>query len=363
MYNLAEGKIILYGAGCCGAVFAELLQKSGFHVECFFDRNPDKTNQQIMEIPIKQPMFLDADSLVVVCILKKGKLYEEIAQDLRQLGYRRICHIYELREEKSLFEGQSLILAPDREAVFQNLHRYDNLKNHLEDDLSRQVLEKILEFLLEDVDAEIPAFKIEEQYFAYDIYRRIPEEYVVDCGAFKGDVMRIFLKKNHNQFAHYLAIEPDKSYLPFLQHTADQESDGKIEIKNCALSDKREQLRMRNYAQEDSIVRADGEIEVQSCPLDELMKGRACTFLKIDVEGYDKKAIMGAAEMIREQKPVIAVAAYHRESDFYEIFELLYGLYEDYHFYLRSYMNVQETILYAVPPWRLVKEREDEICR
>lgn len=362
MYNIAEGKIILYGAGCCGAVFAELLQKSGFRVECFFDRNFDKTNKKIMGIPIWQPTLLDADGLVVVCILKKGKLYEEIAEDLRQLGYRRICHIYELREEKSLFEGQSLILAPDREAVFQNLHRYDNLKNHLEDDLSRQILDKILEFLLEDVDAEIPAFKIEEQYFAYDIYRRISEEYVVDCGAFKGDVMRIFLEKNHHQFAHYLAIEPDESYLPFLRHTADQESDGKIEIKNCALSDKQEQLRMRNYAQEDSIVCADGEMQVQAYPLDELIEGRLCTFLKIDVEGYDKKAIIGASKLIRDQKPVIAVAAYHSESDFYEIFEILYSLYENYHFYLRSYMNVQETILYAVPSWRLVKEKEDEIC-
>lgn len=67
--------------------------------------------------------------------------------------------------------------------------------------------------------------------------------------------------------------------------------------------------------------------------------------------------------MIREQRPVVAVAAYHRERDFYELYELLRDLYEGYHFYLRSYMNIQETVLYAVPPWRLVKEKKDEIYR
>lgn len=363
MFNLSEDKIIIYGAGCCGAIFAELLLKSGLHAECFFDKSSAKTGKRLMGIEIKQPVLLDVESLVVVCILKKGKLYEEIARNLRQLGYQKILHIYDLRDEAWLFEEQSLVFAPHKKEVQENLSRYENLRRHLSDELSCHVLDCIMRFLLEDADIEFPAFEIKEQYFAYDIYQKIKDESVIDCGAFRGDVMRIFLEKNENHFVHYLAIEPDIAYLPFLQYTANEYENGKIEIKNCALSDKQENLRMRNYAQEDSIVCIDGEIQVEAYPLDDLLEDRVCTFLKIDVEGYDKNVILGAKHLICEQKPVVAVAAYHHEADFYEIFELLQSIYPKYRFYLRSYMNFQETILYAVPPWRLVKEEENEIYR
>lgn len=363
MKRISEEKIIIYGAGCCGAMFAELLHKAGLGVECFFDKNPVKTGKKIMGILIQEPVLLDASSLVVVCLLKKGNLYQEIVQNLNQMGYRKIIHIYELRNEAWLFREQSLVLVPDSDKVLKNLSRYDNLMKHLSDHFSCQVLEQIILFLIKDIDVNIPALEMSEQYFAYDVYQKIPKEYVVDCGAFKGDVMRIFLEKNNGLFAGYLAIEPDPSYLPFLLSAAEQYVAGKIEIKNCALSDKHETLRMHNYAGEDSVVCTGGEISVQAYPLDEIMNGRKCTFLKIDVEGYEKKMIQGAMKLIRDQKPVIAVAAYHHENDFYEIFELLEGICKDYRFYLRSYMNFQETVLYAVPPWRLVKEKNDEVYK
>lgn len=356
MHEMKENKIILYGAGCCGAMFAELLQKADITVECFFDKNPHKTGMKIMGIPVQQPVPGKADRLVVVCILKKGTLFEEIAIELRKMGYEKILHIYDLRKQGWLFAGQSLILVPDREQVLSNLERYSNLERHLADDISREVLQRVLQFLMEDADVEFPAKNIEEQYFAYDIYQQIENESVVDCGAFKGEVMGFFLEKNHNQFAHYLAIEPDEAYLPSLKKRAKGYEPGKIEIKNCALSAKQEILRLRNYANEDSVIKEDGEKEIQAYSLDELMEDSTCTFLKIDVEGYDKKTIQGAEKLIQEQKPVVAVAAYHHESDFYEIFELLHNMYEGYQFYLRSYMNIQETILYAIPPWRLLKE-------
>lgn len=289
MFSISKDKIIIYGAGYCGTMFAELLQKSGVKAEVFFDRDPDKAGKKIVGIPIRPPLLLDADSLVIVCILKKGRLYEEIARDLRQIGYRKILHIYDLRDETWLFKEQNLILVPDREVVLKNLSRYENLAGHLEDDSSCRVLECVMRFLLESVDVEFPSLAMEEQYFAYDLYQKIPEEYVVDCGAFKGDVMRIFLEKNNNQFAHYLAVEPDESYLSFLRTTKEKYLDGKIEIKNCALSDRKETLKMRNYAGENSLVCADGDVQVQAYPLDEQLENRICTFLKIDVEGYEKK--------------------------------------------------------------------------
>lgn len=105
--------------------------------------------------------------------------------------------------------------------------------------------------------------------------------------------MRIFLENDRGLFISYLAIEPDPFYLAFLQDVAEQYETGKIDVKNSALSDKQEVLRMRNYVGENSVVCADGDFSVQAYSLDELMKDKKCTFLKIDVEGYEKKVIGG----------------------------------------------------------------------
>lgn len=72
------------------------------------------------------------------------------------------------------------------------------------------------------------------------------------------------------------------------------------------------------------------------------------------------RLLAGAEAIIRRDEPVIAIATYHKEQDFWEIPLRLKHLVPEYHFYLRSYLNVAETVLYAVPPARL-KRKEHEV--
>lgn len=57
-----------------------------------------------------------------------------------------------------------------------------------------------------------------------------------------------------------------------------------------------------------------GRRQVRLAPLDALVKARL-GFLKIDVEGYEKEVLAGAAGLIRRWRPALAVAAYHRPGD------------------------------------------------
>lgn len=43
------------------------------------------------------------------------------------------------------------------------------------------------------------------------------------------------------------------------------------------------------------------------------------TLIKIDVEGYEQNVLNGAESMIKAYQPVLAVAIYHKERDFWEI--------------------------------------------
>ncbi len=54
--------------------------------------------------------------------------------------------------------------------------------------------------------------------------------------------------------------------------------------------------------------------QVRVAPLDSLVKGRV-DFIKMDVEGYEARALAGAGGLINRWKPVLSLAAYHRPSD------------------------------------------------
>lgn len=358
MIDFFKQRIILYGAGYAGAMFAELLQVKGIKPICFFDADIEKNNTMVMNISVQQPCRMSGKEIIIVCMLKKDNIFDGIRERLIKLGFEKIFHIYDLRDEKWLFENQNLIIAPREEIFWKNKKRFQRLEERLEDEKSKIVLKKIQQFIVNTSDIIFPAEKIQEQYFAYDIYKKIDNECFVDCGGFKGEVMNIFLKNNKDIFEQYTIIEPDKNYLPYIQKKIKSHDEKKIKIINCALSDKREILHLKNYANENSVIKEDGKQMIEAYTLDQLLYGEKCTFLKIDVEGYEKKTLIGARTLICKQRPIIAVATYHHEEDFVDLFELIDQLFDGYYFYLRSYMNIQETVLYAIPEWRLCKRGE-----
>lgn len=349
--------VIIYGAGYCGALFCELMLNAGLRPKCFFDRNEAKAGTEIMRTKIFMPKTLDNPQqyLIVVCIFLKGTLFQQIKEMLLSLGYSHVVHIYEIRQDRDLFLRQNLIISPDLSLLRKNTQNIEKVYELLSDELSRDTYLKLMEFLAQDYDALIPLLPLREQYFAYDVYERSENEVFVDCGAFKGEVMDIFICKNHSNFKEYLAIEPDATYVKILEQKKKAYGDDRITIFPVAISDSIGSVNIRNYANENSVVVADGELRVNSMTLDHLLSEKVPTFLKIDVEGCEQKVLGGAQNAIHTCQPVLAIAMYHRERDLWEIPLNIKEKYPFYSLYIRSYMNIQETILYAVPPSREVR--------
>lgn len=353
-----ETGVIIYGAGYCGAMLVELLLKSGIQPLCVFDRDRSKQGRQVFGAEIVEPRYQRAD-IVIVALLVKGPVYASIKAFLLKLGYpeKQVVHIYDLENQRNLFTKQKLVIWPDASLVEKEAGRWAWLEGILCDQESKQVLSAAKCFLAGDADAVFPTHPIREQYFAYDIYKKTEEEEVIDCGGFKGDVMRIFLENNGGKFSHYTIIEPDQSYNRFIEANTDGFCRYKINILNCALSDKNEEVYVTNYMDMNSTVSehetAYSTRKVRAAALDALPTGAECTFLKIDIEGYELKMLRGAKRIITSQKPLVAVAAYHHECDAPDIARTLLSYHPGYRLYLRSYMNYQEMILYAVPKGRL----------
>ena len=72
-------------------------------------------------------------------------------------------------------------------------------------------------------------------------------------------------------------------------------------------------------------------------------------FIKMDIEGAEMNALDGAAKIIREFKPQLAISAYHKNEDLWEIPIKLKTLNPSYELYYGHHSPIRwESVFYAV---------------
>lgn len=96
-----------------------------------------------------------------------------------------------------------------------------------------------------------------------------------------------------------------------------------------------------------SAIDARGEQEVQILRMDDVLHSSQITMIKMDIEGAEMDALMGAKELITTQKPDLAICVYHKTDDLWELTNLLLSYVPEYKLYLRCHDRfTQETVLY-----------------
>lgn len=83
--------------------------------------------------------------------------------------------------------------------------------------------------------------------------------------------------------------------------------------------------------------------------LDDLLADESPSFIKMDIEGAESEALLGAEQIIKKYHPKLAISVYHKPEDIFRIPELILNYHKNYKFYLRHYSYTNsETILYAI---------------
>ena len=95
----------------------------------------------------------------------------------------------------------------------------------------------------------------------------------------------------------------------------------------------------------------DTESGVNRIPVDSIdnvCSGDKVTFIKMDIEGSEMEALKGAENVIKRDKPRLAICIYHKPEDLYEIPFWVKETVPEYKLYIRHHSNLQnETVLYA----------------
>lgn len=77
--------------------------------------------------------------------------------------------------------------------------------------------------------------------------------------------------------------------------------------------------------------------KIEVVKIDDYFKGKRIDFIKMDIEGYEEQALIGASKTIAKCKPVLSISAYHKPTDKTRLPEIIMKIRNDYKITLNSY--------------------------
>lgn len=239
----------------------------------------------------------------------------------------------------------------DSEFVLKNYDKFKFVYEHLSDDMSRKAyIDLILGKLTGDIkyliDAETPVCE------AYkNIIQPSCDVHYVDIGAYNGDTVREFLSYSGG-YSKITAFEPDeKNYKKLITYARENNIDTSA-FYNVAAWNKKETLTFysrsgRNSAGTTSHMNVKA-VSVAADAVDNYIDSKV-DFINIDAEGSDRQVLIGLKNTIKEYKPTVSCAVYHRNEDFFDLPMLLFELYDGCELYIRhfKYFPAWDTNIYA----------------
>lgn len=286
---------------------------------------------------------LDRETPVVICTHRILGPCDRLAylgfESYVPLGALQVMH-------PELFEPH-MFYAGWMEDLFEHRDRYLALPEMLADELSRETLDRILQFRLSfDVQCIRPIIDW-NVYYPQGIISCGDEEVYVDGGAYAGDTVNMFINRTDGRFRRVLAFEPDPK--TFVELRDNFRHDDRVEPIESGLFSRSGSLHFDDAGTRGSILVESGGIEIPVTRLDEILNGDPVTYIKMNIEGAELDALQGAARSIASWHPKLAISGYHRPSDLWQVPFAIRDLHPGYRLYLRQHDGgVIETVVYAV---------------
>lgn len=219
---------------------------------------------------------------------------------------------------------------------------------HLADEQSKQVFCDIVSYKLTGKIGFLKHCETEHKE-AWDLLNIPQNAAYLDLGAYNGDTAAEFIGHAGGEYARVIAVEPDAKNYEKCCRRAEEAGWHDFEAHNCCAWHTTETLFFKGGRRgRGAMLTKDGTKQVQADTVDRIVNGRKIDFIKFDVEGAESRAIRGAEETIRAQKPVMEIAAYHKNEDLFAIPLQILAICPDYKVYLRHhpYIPAWETNYY-----------------
>jgi FkbM family methyltransferase len=355
--------IVLFGAGNLGRRTLSLLRAHGRDVAAFIDNNGDRQGSLIDGVPVLSPADGSARfaneglALVTIWRAEGGHDFLITRADLRRRGWHQVESFI------PLFWGYGSDALPYITVDLPSnvLGASDKVMAAAQlwsDERSlREYVGGVRWRLTADFGALSPAEP--DQYFADGIVRVGPDEVFVDCGAFTGDTL-LDVAKRVGSWRSYYAFEPDPASFAALQATVmslPARLADRVRLHRAATAERRGTATFDATGLASASLSGGGQYQVDCVAIDEVLTDSLPTFVKMDIEGAEAAALAGSRRVISSGRPLLALAAYHKQADLWELPQLVQDMVSGYRMYLRPHAGEAfDTVLYAMPHERLVGE-------
>ena len=359
--------LILFGAGNLGRIAVRTLRRAGVEPLAFADNNPALWNTRVEGVDVMS--LVDAaerfgKNATFVVTIWGAFSTESMVQRVRQLeslGCTRVVPF-----------GQLLWKYPDDVLPYYSVDLPHKVVEQpaavLEafelwaDEPSKSTYLNQLRWRLSHDFAAVSEFCADQTYFPRDLVALTKREVFIDCGAYDGDSIELFLSFSRSHFEKIVAFEPDpRNYERLLSRIEayPRATRSKIEARREAVGARSERLALVASGSVSSYVpetATAGTIDVESVTLDEAVYDSAPTFVKMDIEGSELDALAGAERVIRDHAPILAICSYHRQSHVWDVPLLIDSFNPGYSFFLRPHeVDIWDLVCYAIPKQRLLQ--------
>lgn len=333
--------IVLYGMGnACEKILSELYNIGVVPTDIFasdeFVRGQSFCGYRVMKYSDICEKY--DDCVILVCF---ATFIPEVLERIKSISRK-----YTLLAPYISMFGDELCT---RDFINENIEKITAAHGLLTDDKSQQVFENVINYMISGETAYLFDCESARSEVFTNIIKLGERERYLDLGAYDGDTVNEFLSLTDEKYSSIVAFEPDRKNFKKLTAFI-----GKRKLQNCdifpfAVWNERCE---KNFACKGGrMSRYEDVGERIVCEsIDNFLNGKPITYIKADVEGAEREALIGGAKTIQKYYPFLAVSAYHKISDIFELVLLLHGIAPEYDIFMRHhpYIPAFETNIYAV---------------
>lgn len=342
----AKGPLVLYGCGVLCRAVTLVCKDFDIKITAVCDTKRtgihSDTGLEIISPECLANKYPDAN--VIICSYRYAN---EIKNKLSSLGFSD-TQIYQ-----STYSMTSFIHPSD--FIRNHVEGYEWAYNFFTDDISKKlVIDRIRMYL---TGKELSKSSNNTIYFEDEVISLGENEVFVDGGAFIGDTAEEFIRQcktsNDGKYGHIYSFEPDDAAREKAIKNLEFCENVEIVSKGLWSSDTELKFFSDGGNASSSFVIGVCDISLPVTSIDSFFTGKADdelpTYIKMDIEGAEKEALLGAINIIKKKHPKLAICVYHKPEDIYELTKLINEIDTSYKFTLRQYLDgIHDTVLYAI---------------
>jgi FkbM family methyltransferase len=335
-----DGKVVIFGAGDVAELLLPFLERYQSRLFAYCDNHKTGIHPK-NNVPIISPAELVAEhrDAVVIIAISSAEDSDTMYNQLIEFGF----------PQSRLFRSYGDVFMSLDDIEKNYLSGYEWAYGFFSDAESKSIiLDRIKGYLF---GFEMNPLPYQDIYFPENIgFELSGNEIFIDGGAYDGAIALDFVRRVNNNYDKIYAFEPDR--INYQVARASLSAYPNVEVINAGLWRSGGELTFSAGLGQASHIDDNGANKVQTVSLDEMFRSSPDTewptFVKMDIEGAEHAAIEGAREIIDRKRPKLAISAYHKPEDIYDLPRLIHSINPDYKYALRHYTKgCLETVLYA----------------